>query len=93
MTFPSRSTKDFALKENAIVEDLNAITPCLFVKVAADARGHQNIYSYADPKTKAGNAIYLQLHPFVVNIGNVVVRCVNIRSRNTWMRRIEDDGM
>ena len=90
MIFPNRSTKDFALKANAIEEDLKALTLCLFVKVSSDAGGHQNVYSYADEKTKSGNGIYLQLHPFIVNIGNVVVRYmyVNITTRDSTMPKL-----
>ena len=61
MIFPTSSSQNYAMKENAIKEDLSAFTLCLFVKLDSDAIGNseQTVYNYATSSSPTGNGIYL----------------------------------
>lgn len=60
MTFPRRSTNDYAIKGNAVGSSLSAFTLCFFVKPKyMDSSGAQCVYSYAT--YDIDNAIYVCL--------------------------------
>lgn len=65
MTFPKHSAEDYALKENAIVEDLNAFTLRLFAKMDPGASDYQCVYSYSTSTSPFGNGIYLCISPTI----------------------------
>ena len=49
MTFPRRTNTDYAIKENSIVYDLDAVTVCFFARDNPDESSTDNqcLYSYA----------------------------------------------
>ncbi len=49
MTFPERTNTDYAIKENSIAYDLNAVTVCFFARDNPYESGTDNqcLYSYA----------------------------------------------
>ena len=61
MVFPERSVNNFFLKEDAIKENLTAITLCLFAQVTPNSGSDQFVYSYAAAESRFGNGIYLAL--------------------------------
>ena len=61
MIFPTPSIQNYAMKENAIKEDLAAFTLCFFVKLDPNTTGYQNVYSYAAESSLWANGLYLAL--------------------------------
>lgn len=66
MVFPARSTANYAMKTNAVKNDLNAFTLCAFIKSKWDpdvAYQTPTVYSYATSNT--ANEIFLDFSPTI----------------------------